>query len=230
MTNQNKVIIALIVLIIILVAIFGLKVMGIIKPKTKDTSITNQIEKVSENNENINEQEEKKNSRLFMAEDEEKSKIKIYLIIMFVIEYLVSGIAIYKIAKSKEIGNSWIAFVPIFQTLLESKIGYGNIGLGLLYIIGNATQQVWNNNIFELVVSVIGLIILYGIFCQISDKPNNKLGNLVAFEILTAVIGVLLYVKTISIFWLAFISMGPRIVGWIYVFYLSKKCETNVSY
>lgn len=233
MDDQSKIMLVLLVLIIILGGIFGLKVLGIIKPAEKEIVNTTKIENKSEvdNNENhYQEHKEKKHDRLFMATDKEISKLRIYLIIMYVIEYLILGIAIYKIAKVNEIKNSWLAFIPFAQLLLEAKIGFGSIGIGIIYAIGTLLQQVWGNNILKIIVSIIGLIILYGIFSQISDKPNHKLGNLVAFELLATIIGIWLYVNTLSMFWLAFISMGSGIVGGLYFYYLSKKYETNTNY
>ncbi len=88
MNDQNKVIIILIGLILILGLILGLKVMGIIKPVQKDTEIVNNIESKNEiisNDDNISQN----------IENQKKETLKEKLIRFIVTKHTTIDIVLY---------------------------------------------------------------------------------------------------------------------------------------
>lgn len=231
MKGDTKLIIILLLVIIVLGGILIQKVVFHKEdPKYEIKNETNEINESKDKSykdtlQEIADEIKEKNAK----QKKRDIKLSIVAIAMFIAGYLLQGIAIYKLAQQDGTANAWLAFVPIVQWYLIAKIAFnGNSLLGIIYILGNFVSSfVWQNSILEFVIAIVGLYILYGIFNKFSNNPKHKLGNLIAFEIISIIVFYALISNTGIINYsrigaAKLMTVGPILVSGIYMWKFSK--------
>ena len=180
---MNKDLKLILVMLCIIVILAGLFVWKVVTPKDDKSHIENSITNTTEND--IDNWYEKYNQK----QDNIETLLNILSITFFIIGYILQGLAIYKIAQQEDQGPAWLAFIPIAQWFLISKVAFdGDVLFAIIYFLGSLISLVWENTILDLIVSIVGLYILYNLFKKFSDKPNHNLGNLIALELLSVLI------------------------------------------
>lgn len=220
----------IIILVLIIAVLAGVFVWKIANPKEETDYTESNVDNYLDNKEEIAEKYDVKETIDYMKKQQKMETLLWFATIaMLIIAYLLEAIAIYKIAKLDGTERAWLAFIPFVQWYLIAKIAFdGDILFGLIYIVGHLIGLIWKNNIMNTIISVVSLYILYGLFKKFDDKPNHKLGNLIALELISTVLAtVLLYVlyrQTLSVeIIVTTILIIPSLVQGIYMYRFSKK-------
>lgn len=226
----------IIILLLIIMVFGGILIQKIVFPKEEQKyESKNEINETKDNYYDDRRQELEDEIKKYESKQKKTEiKLKIVAIAMFIAGYLLEGIAIYKLAEQEGTDNAWLAFIPIVQWYLIAKIAFdGNPLLGIIYILGNfVTSFIWQNNILELAIAIVGLYILHGIFTKFSNNPKHKLGNLVALEIISIVVLYVLISNTAIKNYRsrgvregagALVTMAPILVSGIYMWKFSKE-------
>lgn len=234
MDKDTKFIFVLLAIIAILAGVFIWKIATPAKERNyTEDSVNNNIKHEVYSRENELEKEREETEKIYEQKEKgTKTVLRVTAIAMFIIGYLLRGIAIYKIVQQDGSEPAWLAFIPFAQWYLIAKVAFnGATLLGIIYILGNLIGFVWENKILDSAIGIIGLYILYRLFKKFADRPNHKLGNLMAFEILSVIVlGVLCVMKlsdygtiTVMIAAAKLVMMGPVLVEGIYMYRFSKK-------
>lgn len=114
----------------------------------------------------------------------------IFLVVLLIL-YVFESIGIMKLAKRKDMENSWLAFVPFARTYMYGKLAFKDKITPIVYLCAEVlsevvsiehilqmfnslangvTSQTFNLNVFSIVCVVISFCAAYKIFKKYSDK------------------------------------------------------------
>lgn len=137
--------------------------------------------------------------------------ISIINIALALINYVLSAMAIYKVAKVEKFDNPWMAWVPFVNSYLFIKVAGGKIYMVLLAILafltGSAATAQVDNPVFTvlgMVISIAWSIYAFGLYSKLADRYNV---NVILF--LAALLApVALYVQFISSMYIPLMIVG----------------------
>lgn len=144
-------------------------------------------------------------------------------ILFGIINYVLSALAIYKIAKVEKVNNPWLAWIPFANSYMVIKVADGNMLMLIVaitsFISGSAASALINNVAF----SVIGFIIsawwsIYAItlYNKLCDRYNV---NIILF-VASFLAPVTIYIRFLATLYLPLVLVG---------FYAHYKLYKNAS-
>lgn len=105
--------------------------------------------------------------------------VYLIMLLLLVVNYVFSALAIYKIAKVEKVSKPWLAWIPVTNPYLLIKLGGGNLLLLVVAVIslgtGGAVNGFMQNEILKLVGMVATAIwSLYSVYMysKLCDRYN----------------------------------------------------------
>lgn len=127
------------------------------------------------------------------------------------INYILSALAIYKIAKVEKVNNPWLAWIPFANSYMVIKVASGNMLMMIVaiasFIIGLGSNIFGNNGVFTIVAFAISLwwsiyaVILYNRLC---DRYNVNVMLFVA----SFLAPVAMYIKGLASLYIPLLIIG----------------------
>lgn len=137
--------------------------------------------------------------------------MSLIVILLGLLNYVFSALAIYKIAKVEKISKPWLSWVPIANSYMIIKVAGGNMMMMIVavasFITGSTTTTLIDNDILKIVGFVASLawsiyaVMMYNRLC---DRYNV---NILLF-IASFIAPIALYIQALSTFYIPFVIIG----------------------
>lgn len=144
-------------------------------------------------------------------------------ILLAALNYVLSSLAIYKIAEVEKINNPWLAWIPVANSYMLIKVAGGNMFMLILavisFITGSTTTAIVGNQLFTIfgvLISAVWSIYAIMLYNRLCDKYNVNIMLFVA----SFIAPIAIYFRVLAPFYVPLIAIG---------FYAHYKLYKNAS-
>ena len=128
-----------------------------------------------------------------------------------IVNYVLSALAIYKIAKVEKVKCPWLAWIPFANSYMVIKVAGGNMIMIILAIVSFITGSVSTTIVDNMAFTIIGAIVsvawsIYAItlYNRLCDRYNVNIMLFVA----SFLAPVALYIRVLATFYIPLLLIG----------------------
>lgn len=128
-----------------------------------------------------------------------------------IVNYVLSALAIYKIAKVEKVKYPWLAWIPFANSYMVIKVAGGNMIMIILAIVSFITGSVSTTIVDNMAFTIIGAIVsvawsIYAItlYNRLCDRYNVNIMLFVA----SFLAPVALYIRVLATFYIPLLLIG----------------------